>query len=366
MAAGKYSILRELAMDKKRAEPAVEVTLAAGLPDAIDAVAGRADPRHAFLRRAWFAAARPEAPATLLAGRADGRLIAALPLGRTGPRLLGWKAVPGCYWPYRSFPVAADAGDAELVDLLAHPVARRALGPVWRLGPVYADDPTAGRLARLAASSGWTPLARRIATAFHFDMAAQRAAGAWPRTSTLKKNRFFEKHLGQSGELGFRFVSGAEWTPEFFDSLASIEARSWIPKETGGGDAKFLAPHHRRFWEEAAKDPAIAAMLHAAILTIGGEPVAFAFDLDAGTLKYAIANSYDEAFAKRSPGRVLAYRSLPAAAERGIQQVDWGAGDSGYKRTLGAEAGPEILDYLFVRSRVLAALLRPWWTRSGR
>ncbi|HEV2748569.1 MAG TPA: GNAT family N-acetyltransferase [Allosphingosinicella sp.] len=358
--------MREATMKIERAEAAVEVAIVPGLPASIDAVAERADPRHAFLRRAWFAAARPAAPATVVASRSDGAIIAALPLGAIGPRRLGLRAVPGCYWPYRSFPVAADAGDAELAALLSHAAARRALGPAWRLGPVYADDPTAGRIAALADRAGWTPLQRRIATAFSFDMAAQREAGAWPRTSTLKKNRFFEKHLARSGPLGFRFVSGRDWTPEVFDQLAAIEAKSWIPRETGAGDAKFLAARHRRFWEEAARDPVLAEMLHAAILTIGERPAAFAFDLDAGTLKYAVANSYDEEFAKHSPGRVLAYRSLPAAAERGIERVDWGAGDSGYKRTLGAVAGPEIVDFLFVRNRALAAVLRPLWIRSGR
>src|SRR3546814_19765320 len=90
-------------------------------------------------------------------------------------------------------------------------------------------------------------------------------------------------------------------------------------------------------------------MLHAAILTIGGSPAAFAFDLDVGALKYAIANSYDQRFARNSPGRVLAYRSLAGAMDRGIERVDWGAGDSGYKSPLGAVPGPELVDCLFVR-----------------
>src|SRR3546814_13894358 len=72
---------------------------------------------------------------------------------------------------------------------------------------------------------------------------------------------------------------------------------------TGGHDAKFLAPHHRRIWEAVARDPVLTSMLHAAILTIGGSPAAFAFDLDVGALKYAIANSYDQRFARNQIGR---------------------------------------------------------------
>jgi CelD/BcsL family acetyltransferase involved in cellulose biosynthesis len=355
--------VRELAIKADPAGAAATVKVEEGLTPALDAAAEAADSRHAFLRRAWFAAAPSHAPVTLVARRPGGTVVAAIPVGRAGPKIAGLRAVPGCYWPYRSFPVAADAEDAEIAALLSDPAARRALGPAWRLGPVYADDPTLARLRRAAPAGGWTILERRLGSAFRFDMAALRAAGQWPRTSTLRKNRYFEKHLSSAGPLDFQFVTGSGWTADVFDTLASVEANSWIPAETGGADAKFLAPHHRAVWEAAAQDPKLAAMLHAAILTIGGRPAAFAFDLDCGAVKYAIANSYDEAFAQHSPGRVLAYRSLPAAAERGIEEVDWGAGDSGYKRTLGAVEGPAILDLLLVRSPLAAAVMRPLWSR---
>jgi CelD/BcsL family acetyltransferase involved in cellulose biosynthesis len=52
------------------------------------------------------------------------------------------------------------------------------------------------------------------------------------------------------------------------------------------------------------------------------------------------------------------------SAERGVTRFDWGAGDSGYKRETGFEAGSEIVDVLFVRNAVLARLLRRRWTNS--
>jgi CelD/BcsL family acetyltransferase involved in cellulose biosynthesis len=182
----------------------------------------------------------------------------------------------------------------------------------------------------------------------------------------LRKNRFHEKHLASHGDLEWRFVSGSEWSREIFDAVAQIERRSWVAKETSGKDAKFMAPHNRLFWENAARDPEIAEMMSAAILYVAGEPAAFSFDLDVGPVKHAIANSYDERFAKHSPGKLLYYRNLVRAMERGIRLVDWGAGDGGYKRTIGAEQGPAIVDLLFVRGGALAALLRPFWERSAR
>ena len=347
-----------------RAGAAIDIRAVDGLADAIDGAAARADPRHGFLRRAWYAGdTRPDLR-TLIAATPDGRIIAAVPtVAASAP---GLRAVAGGYWPYRSFPIAADASDEELTALLSAPASRRVLGAAWRLGPVYADDPTLARLERSAPAAGWTMLRRRIAPRFVLDIAALRAEGAWPRNSTLKKNRFHEKHLGAHGALEWRFVSGDGWTPEIFDALAEVEKKSWIATDTDGSDAKFMAPHHRRTWEAAAADPVLAEAMRAAILYIDGAPAAFSFDLDAGSVKYAIANSYDERFAKHSPGKCLYYRNLVEAMARGINMVDWGAGDSGYKRTIGADRGPDIVDILMVRNRLVAAVLRPLWRRSGR
>ena len=107
----------------------------------------------------------------------------------------------------------------------------------------------------------------------------------------------------------------------------------------------------------------------AAVLRVEGAAAAFSFDLNAGALKYAIANSYDPAFGKHSPGKLLYYRNLVRALEDGMTSVDWGAGDSGYKRVIGADKGPAIRDWLFVRPGVsagVAKLLGGLWRRSGQ
>jgi CelD/BcsL family acetyltransferase involved in cellulose biosynthesis len=347
-----------------KAGAAIEIRIVDGFAAEIGDAAALADSRHLFLRRAWYAAAAGEDARTVVASRADGRIVAALPTVATS--IPGLRAVAGGYWPYRSFPVAAETADDELAAMLSAPAARRALGPAWRMGPIYADDPTLVRLERAAGLAGWTPLRRRIAPRYVLDIAAVRAEGTWPRSSTLKKNRFHEKHLASHGALEWRFVSGADWTSEVFEALAEVERASWLLAETDGSDAKFMADHHRRTWEAVAADPLLAEAMRAAILIIDGVPAAFSFDLDAGNVKYAIANSYDERFAKHSPGKCLYYRNLIAAMERGVTLVDWGAGDSGYKRTIGAERAPDIVDMLFVRNRALATLLGAYWRRSGR
>ena len=210
-------------------------------------------------------------------------------------------------------------------------------------------------------------LDRFVAQSWLLDMAALEVEGPWPRGSTLRKNRFHEKHLAEHGALDWRFVTGGDW-PAAFDALAEVERASWIASRTDGSDAKFTHTVHGTFWRAAAADPQVASMMRAALLTIDGRPAAFSFDLDAGTLRYAIANSYDPAVAKHSPGKLLQYRNLVDARSGGITRVDWGAGDSGYKQVIGADAGPAIRDWLLLRPGLPALAgraLRGIWRRSG-
>jgi CelD/BcsL family acetyltransferase involved in cellulose biosynthesis len=349
------------------AAPILEASVADGAPHAIDAVAEAAAPSHRFLRRAWYAAALEVygGVARTLVVREGGAPVLALPFVRVGPAWARAAQVPGCYWPFRSVPVA-DLASPGVADAALDALGRELR--VLRFGPVYDGDPALEALRAAARRAGWAAIDRRIADSYLLDVASAQAEGPWPRTSTLKKNRFHEKHLAGHGVLEWSFVSGEGWTGQAFDDLAAVEEASWIAARTDGGDAKFTRDGHGAFWRAAAADPVIAVMMWAAVLRIDGKPAAFSFDLNAGALKYAIANSYDPAFAKHSPGKLLYYRNLVRALADGIARVDWGAGDSGYKRVIGAEEGPTIRDWLFVRSGPSAAaarLLKDVWRRTG-
>ncbi|MGK6318658.1 GNAT family N-acetyltransferase [Sphingomonas sp. DT-204] len=353
--------------DFARLPPVHSAQLGDGLAGAIDMVAERARPSHRFLRYGWYAAALQTygGEARTLIVEREGAPVLALPLVRLGPKWLAMAAVPGCYWPFRSFPTRADVTmgtfDAALARLAKSVTA-------LRIGPVYDGDVSAEPLIVAARARGWAVIDRFVADSYLLDIAAEQAKGPWPRTSTLKKNRFHEKHLADHGVLDWRFVNAAEWTAQVFDDLAGIEQASWVAMSTDGRDAKFTESGHGQFWRAAAADPVIAGMMWAAVLDVAGKPAAFSFDLNAGGLKYAIANSYDPAYAKHSPGKLLYYRNLVRGIEDGIRTVDWGAGDSGYKRTIGAEQGPAIRDWLLVRPglpALVAKALAVAWRRSG-
>jgi len=351
-----------------RLPPVMRATAFDGLSALIDTVAQGAVESHRFLRYQWFAAALAaygDRARTLIVER-DGHPLIALPFAGFGPDAARLAAIPGCYWPFRGFPALADAPEAAF-DVLVDRLGQEVNG--LRVGPSYDGDPAVAALVAAAKRRGWGVLDRFVADSYLLDMAAARPDGAWPRTSTLKKNRFHEKHLAEHGALDWRFLTGTDLLAGGFDQLAAIEEKSWIAARTDGSDAKFTRKGHGAFWRQAAADPAIAGMMWAALLTVDGVPAAFSFDLNLGTLKYAIANSYDPAFAKHSPGKLLYYRNLVRAQDDGMTHVDWGAGDSGYKEAIGADQGPAIRDWLLLKPGAPAMLgwvLKGLWQRSGQ
>lgn len=333
----------------------------AGYPAAIDEVAALAAPTHRFLRGAWFAAGGDAGAVTLVGRRSDGQPFAAIPTLPVGPALAAARTVPGSYWPFRGVPLAADTSEAELVALLSDREARAALGRVWRLGPVYGSDPATRLLLTAARKAGWTVLTRGLGSTFVQEIVPAAAAGRWPNEAKLRRVRAAERKLAAEAGVGFRTISGVGWSDAVLDDLAAIEARSWVGQATDGRGAKFLSPEQRGLWRTALRDPALAEMLSAEILDIGGEPAAFSFDLTVGACQYAIASSYDSRWASFGPGKIVTWRQLAGVLDRGVTRIDWGAGDSGYKREFGAVPGAAIVDFLFVRGRSLATVLRARW-----
>lgn len=352
--------------DFRHAPVSVEAAMVDGLPRSLDQIADAGPSSHAFLRQAWFAAAVEiygGVPRTLVVRREDEPVLA-MPLVAYGSRALGLAMVPGSYWPFRGFPLA-DASEGVLGAALAR-LARTV--NVLRIGPVPDGDPSVAPLIAVARARGWAALDRPLGECWHLRLGDTVRAGEWPRSSTLKKNRWHEKQLAANGALDWRFAGDADW-PAAFDQLAAVEEKSWIATRTDGRDAKFTRTGHGRFWRAAARDECLRGMMRAALLDVAGEPAAFSFDLVAGQTAYAIANSYDPAYAKHSPGKLLYTRNLVALAERGVELVDWGMGDSGYKQVIGADQGPAMRDWLLVRPGLPAAaarLVAGWWRRSAQ
>lgn len=339
---------------------------AEGFPPALDAVADAAAPACRFVRAAWFAAAAAGAPdraRTLVLRRGAGEAIAALPTVPHPRAAWALRQVPGSYWPFRAAAIAAGTDPAELAHALAAPEAR-ALGPSWRLGPARADDPGTQTLIAAARMAGWRVCERAAGTVWLIDLDAARAAN-WPSARTKRRLRTSLEGLESQGPVHWQHVRGQSWSEAVLEQLARIEAESWIAGTTDGSGAKFLRPHQRALWRGVLADPVLAEMLSATILMVGTRPVAFSFDLVDGAWQYSIAGSYAEDLARFGVGKLVNHRVVTDAMALGLSVVDMGSGDGGYKREMGAAAGYELVDLLFVRNRMLGALADRGWQRGA-
>jgi CelD/BcsL family acetyltransferase involved in cellulose biosynthesis len=342
---------------------ALTIEQAAGFPRALDALAEESLAAHRFLRSAWFAAAAPNGGATLMLRREDASLLAAIPTTPFGPALIGARKVPGSYWPHRGVLAARDATADDFAHVLSAPQARN-LGPVWRLGPVPEHDPAARLLINGARQAGWSVLTHHAGTIWTIDLDAQRARG-WPSKSTRRKLRRYEALANELGKVEWRYVRGSDWDESALEQMGAIEAASWVGTSTDGSGAKFMAPHQRALWRAALADPVLAEMLCATILLINGRAVAFTFDMDDGPVQYGIAGSYISELRDYHVGKLTNYRAISDAIADGQAVMDMGAGDSGYKTEMGAVPAYDLVDHLFVRSRLVAGMLGPWWARQG-
>lgn len=337
------------------------VAAIAGFPPAIDALAADNLSGHGFLRAAWYRGGADQQGQTVVVQRSqDSAVIAAIPTIAFGPAIARSRKLAGSYWPHRSPLIAADCDPLELAQALEHDVTRRSLGSVWRIGPARMDDAATLTVIKAAQLAGWTVLSRAAGTSWVIDCDAARAAG-WPRPSTRKRIARIERRLAKHGAITWQHVRGCSWNDSVLADLAAIEAASWIGTETNSNGAKFMTAQQRRVWQEKLSDPVLADLLHATILRVDGRAAAFTFDLDDGPVKYGIAGSYISEFRQFEPGKLANYRTLADAIAQGQQVLDLGAGDSGYKRDMGAVEGYQLADLLFVRSRFAARLLARVW-----
>lgn len=343
---------------------AIDCTLVPGVSPVVDQLVALAPAGQGFLRDGWFCRGEPEAITTLVAHRGDGSPILALPMRQLGPPGLKARSLAGSYWPFRSIAIDPSTGVGDMRAVLGHPVTQNAVGPLLRLGPIYQDDRFAQLMIAAADATGWHVLIRDMGQSFVQQLAEPGSPDAWPSKSRRKKARRMTNRLEERGPVTLRTVRGTDWSRQIFQDLARIEQNSWVGTRTDRSGAKFLNPQMLAHWQRAIVNPDLADMLSATLLYVGDRPIAFSLDLICAPVQYGIASSYDEAFADCSPGQIVTVQAVDDSLARGVRQIDWGAGDSGYKQELGAVPGSRIQDILLVRSASIAAALRPRWEES--
>jgi CelD/BcsL family acetyltransferase involved in cellulose biosynthesis len=317
------------------------------------------DPEQAFLTRSWFSSweaaylplDRWRGPVTWLVARSDDkRCWGVIPIARQAFPGVEFASLAGYYFPFRGLPLPSD--ESRLLDVCDAVVAylhdTRRFSP-WRIGPIVRNHPTVVALTQAFRRLGWTVLERpagethAVALEDDFD-AYLRRVGA----SLIKKTAYFERRLRKQGDVSIaRLEFSRETTAVQLDELADLERRSWVATDRDGV-VKFADRRSRTFWEALLADPALNALVSIWAVRCNDRIVSYSLNVDSGLTRYTLANGYDEAFSIHSPGTILAYHVFKDATERGLRKLEWGQGDSGYKRRWGAVPNLPLSDLIIV------------------
>lgn len=324
-------------------------------------------PEWTFLASSWVAAwadsylpaARWRPPCRFLTVRDGHRTVTGvLPIAtmRFGP--LAFAAAAGFPVPYRS--VALDAAVMESTcaalarDLRRFTRFRMGL----RIGPVSAKNRMVNALAAALRCTGWGVATRVLGRSFIVDLPGSVATFADARRGIVKRAAYHERRLRRIGEVEIRrhnALSRDCWDKVLHDA-AAIEERSWIPERNGV--RTFATARAQRFWLGALSDEYLSRSISIWVLYLDCRPISFSLNLDAGSTRYILANLFDAAFKIHSCGTVLAYHVLRDATETGLETVDWGQGDPGYKRDWLARPGPAVHDIIALRPGLISTLGR--------
>ena len=102
----------------------------------------------------------------------------------------------------------------------------------------------------------------------------------------------------------------------------------------------------RRFWTQTVADEFVASALTFWIMYLDERPVSFSLTFDAGETKFILANLYDEQVKEHRTGNILACHVISRAVDQQCRYIDWGMGDSGYKKLWLARPGYGLHDVI--------------------
>ncbi|MGH7085720.1 MAG: GNAT family N-acetyltransferase, partial [Acetobacteraceae bacterium] len=179
----------------------------------------------------------------------------------------------------------------------------------------------------------------------------------------VRRINYYERRLHRAGKpdiVRYGGSGGSDWEL-ILSRVAAIEQNSWVAKNNG--TMLFAIPTARRFWDKVLSDEFLSSCVTIWLLYLDGHPVSFSCGLDIGSVKFILANLYDEAFKTYSCGSVLTRHVLTGAIEGGQRRVDWGKGDSGYKQLWHAEPAHALTDVVALPPRrptraIVKAMLR--------
>lgn len=126
--------------------------------------------------------------------------------------------------------------------------------------------------------------------------------------------RRLERRLAENGKLEYRELQIRDDAAQWIDAFLELESRGWKGRR---GSALACRDADRRFFVQWASEAARRGRLMMLALAVGGRMVAMKCNVLAGTASYAFKITYDEDYARYSPGVLLEMENIRRFHARG-------------------------------------------------
>jgi hypothetical protein len=315
-----------------------------------------AQPReYAFMNAAWYAAWHAHMlpsgswrgpPGCVVIRDRQGDIAGAFPYAwqKVGP--LKFLSLGGSYGPLRTIPLAVRE-TAQASAALAKFFSTRREATGLRLGPVESTDLAVTAFLDELRRAGWRLHQLRETPEFVLNVPSsldgfRQLVGSGP----IKQAAYKKRRMERKGQVEVHLHNGldrAGWDRVMSD-VEAIEMRSWVARE--GGLIRFSGPQNRAFWSAFLADRAGSEATRIWLLSFNGQAVSHCVTVDSSPVRYIITNAYLPEMENFSTGVIVLYDVLEDAINRGMQVVNYGEGDSGYKARWGFAAERTTHDWL--------------------
>lgn len=321
-----------------------------------------------FLRPEWFLAfvRGVRAGISLLTVRRDGKLRAVLPMMPARTRLHGL--------PINALRAAYDLNTPRFGLVHGNDESERSevIDAIWNAANQFGDwDMLEARLVRNDRWFSDLPDRARadgnLAGVWQMDAAPyielpEREGGQHAIDAFFKGPR---KHFGKELDRRFRrlqevgkveFRVSHDYSPELIERYLEVESLGWKGR---GGTAAVQDRRAAELHHDFARSMAGIATFQAYELVLDDRVIAMSLNIRLGSVMYHWRTSYDEKFAKYSPGNLLFRRLLLDCVDAGVAEIDFLSPSTPNKRTWATGEREHAAYYIF-RPSVIGHLARLW------
>lgn len=236
----------------------------------------------------------------------------------------------------------ADSACIEFNGLLCRPGHEEAVGRALRAhidrqrwdelaAPGLLDG---GSLRGLHAAFGGAHAAAKTTPSFYVSLDQVRSSGKdivellAPRERTRYRQNV--RKYSALGELGLDEATTAAEALEFLDELARLHQKTWVSRgEPGSFASQAFRDYHRGLMERCFPLGRVQVLR----LRAGTAPIGYHYNFLFGGRSYFYQCGYDyELVEKTAPGVIVHAFAIRHAAQRGLSEYDFMAGDVEYKR----------------------------------